>query len=159
MSVFAGLFGIILFAILAVLGLALYFLPAILAKQNGHPSFGGIFVLNLLLGWSLLGWIGALVWALSKPQPVVIVQGPAVYAQQGYPQPQYPHMQPGYPQPGYAPQGYAAQPQSYANQPQGYVTQPQGQAAPAYPPAFPAAASTESADPFARPEQPGPDAV
>ena len=68
MTIFSGLLGVLLFAILAVLGLGLYFLPTIVAKQNGHPSFGGIFALNFLLGWSLLGWIGSLIWALNKPQ-------------------------------------------------------------------------------------------
>ena len=29
---------------------------------------GAIFVLNLFLGWSLIGWVVALVWALSSPE-------------------------------------------------------------------------------------------
>ena len=76
-----------LFAIFGlVLALALYFLPTIIAQQRKHRSFGGIFALNFLLGWSLLGWIGALVWALSNPQPVVIVQNGPGYLPQNYPQ-------------------------------------------------------------------------
>ncbi|WP_419804777.1 superinfection immunity protein [Terriglobus sp.] len=110
------------FAILGIaLGLALYFLPTIIAQQKRHRSLGGIFVLNLLLGWSLLGWIGALVWALSNPAPVVIVQNVPGYPPQAYGG-AYP------PQPGYPPQqGYAPQP-GYAQQP-GYPQQP------VYPPA------------------------
>jgi hypothetical protein len=43
--------------------LALYFLPTLLArhKRNGV----GIFALNLLFGWTVVGWLGALVWAVT----------------------------------------------------------------------------------------------
>ncbi len=54
-------FGIGLLIILA----ALYFLPSLIAKLRGHHSTGAIFVLNLLLGWTFLGWVGALVWSFT----------------------------------------------------------------------------------------------
>jgi hypothetical protein len=41
--------------------LLVYFLPLIIGHQKG--SFGAIFVLNLLLGWTVIGWIAALIWA------------------------------------------------------------------------------------------------
>jgi hypothetical protein len=44
----------------------LYFLPSIVAGSREHASVGGIFVVNLLLGWTLLGWVGALAWAASR---------------------------------------------------------------------------------------------
>jgi hypothetical protein len=51
-----------------------YFLPTIIAILRRKANAGGIFVLNLLLGWTLIGWIGALVWALSSDaQPTIIV--------------------------------------------------------------------------------------
>jgi hypothetical protein len=53
----------------AVLVFGLYLLPAIVAAIRKHQSFGGIFILNLLLGWTVLGWIVALVWALSHVLP------------------------------------------------------------------------------------------
>jgi drug/metabolite transporter superfamily protein YnfA len=46
--------------------LALYFLPSIVAGGRNHASSGGIFVINLFLGWTLLGWVGALAWAASR---------------------------------------------------------------------------------------------
>ena len=47
--------------------LFLYFLPAFLARNK--PSFTGIFVLNLLTGWTFIGWLIALVWAIvAEPQ-------------------------------------------------------------------------------------------
>ena len=44
-------------------GLALYFLPTILAWRGGDPrkNFTAIAALNFLLGWTLLGWVVALV--------------------------------------------------------------------------------------------------
>lgn len=47
---------------LAVVG---YLLPAIIATLRGHHQQNAIGALNLLLGWTLLGWIGALVWSLT----------------------------------------------------------------------------------------------
>jgi len=55
-------------AILAV-AVALYFLPAIVASRRDHPNAASIMLLNLLLGWTLLGWIGALVWSASAISP------------------------------------------------------------------------------------------
>jgi hypothetical protein len=46
--------------------LALYFLPSIVAGGRNHASSGGILVINLFLGWTVLGWIGALAWAASR---------------------------------------------------------------------------------------------
>lgn len=62
---FATLFGGVLTVVLVASAIALYFLPTILARRRGHRSPEAIFVLNLLLGWTLLGWVGALVWALA----------------------------------------------------------------------------------------------
>jgi Superinfection immunity protein len=51
-----------------LISLFLYFLPAFLARNK--PNFTGILILNILAGWTLIGWIIALVWALSSgPQP------------------------------------------------------------------------------------------
>jgi len=47
----------------------LYFLPFALAKWRKHPASDGILVVNLLLGWTVLGWIVALAWAGSRPPP------------------------------------------------------------------------------------------
>lgn len=43
----------------------LYFIPAFVAAGRAHPNTGSILALNLLLGWSVLGWVAALVWSLS----------------------------------------------------------------------------------------------
>jgi TM2 domain-containing membrane protein YozV len=49
--------------------LALYFLPAFVAAVRFHPNKTAIFVLNLLLGWTFLGWIAALIWSSTFVAP------------------------------------------------------------------------------------------
>lgn len=44
---------------------AVYLLPAIIATSRKHRSTGAIWALNILLGWSFIGWVVALVWALA----------------------------------------------------------------------------------------------
>ncbi len=56
----AGL-GLILIALI----LAVYALPTVIALNRGHQSAGGIIVVNLLLGWTFVGWVAALAWSLS----------------------------------------------------------------------------------------------
>jgi len=64
--------AMIFFLPLGLLGIVLYFLPTFLAASRHHPSVLGIFQLNFFLGWSVIGWVIALVWAVSRP-PVVVV--------------------------------------------------------------------------------------
>jgi hypothetical protein len=45
------------------LGVCVYFLPTIVGRHKRNA--GSIFVLNLFLGWTLIGWVVALVWAVS----------------------------------------------------------------------------------------------
>ena len=43
---------------------------------RGHPSLIAIGLLNLLLGWTFLGWLGSLVWSLILPQNPIVVHIP-----------------------------------------------------------------------------------
>ena len=45
--------------------LAVYFVPAMVAASRKHNNLTAIFALNLLLGWTVLGWVAAIVWALT----------------------------------------------------------------------------------------------
>jgi len=45
--------------------LVLYFVPAIVAHSRKHPKRTAIRILNILAGWTFIGWVGALVWAYS----------------------------------------------------------------------------------------------
>ena len=54
------------FLILLVVGLILYFLPTFIAMSRGKANgTGGVFLVNLLLGWSVIGWFVAFIWACS----------------------------------------------------------------------------------------------
>jgi hypothetical protein len=46
--------------------IVLYFLPSLIAYLRQHKNILAIFMLNLLLGWNVLGWVGSLVWSLVK---------------------------------------------------------------------------------------------
>ena len=46
--------------------LNLYFFPTLIALWRRHRQTLAIFVLNLFLGWTLLGWVGALVWGCTN---------------------------------------------------------------------------------------------
>jgi hypothetical protein len=54
-------------ASLFILGV-LYFLPAILGRDKSNAT--GIFLLNFFLGWTLIGWVAAFIWAISSDRPV-----------------------------------------------------------------------------------------
>ena len=48
--------------------LLLYIIPTVTAVGRDHHNTLAIFMLNLLLGWTLLFWIIALVWACTAIQ-------------------------------------------------------------------------------------------
>jgi uncharacterized membrane protein YhaH (DUF805 family) len=75
--------------VLLVVVLACYFLPAIVAAGRRHHNAGAIFFLDLLLGWTVVGWIAAFIWALTNPARVVVTGvAPAARAPPGrYPCP------------------------------------------------------------------------
>ena len=54
----------------ALIGLAIffgiYFAPALVAGHLKHRQFTGILLLNMLLGWTFIGWVAALIWAVLK---------------------------------------------------------------------------------------------
>jgi uncharacterized membrane protein YqaE (UPF0057 family) len=45
--------------------IAAYILPSIVACVRRHKNESAIIVLNLFLGWTFVGWVAALVWAVS----------------------------------------------------------------------------------------------
>lgn len=56
--------------LLVIVGVVLYFIPTFLAFSKGRINKGAIFCVNLFLGWSLIGWVVALVWAVKEPDNV-----------------------------------------------------------------------------------------
>jgi hypothetical protein len=72
----AGYFGISVAGFLMIgLGIAAYFIPGIIAVTRRHRKATSILLVNLFFGWSVLGWIFALVWALranGAPKAVAV---------------------------------------------------------------------------------------
>ena len=57
--------------IIIVIGLFLYFLPTVIGWRKRNAT--AIFVLNLFLGWTFIGWLVALIWACTRDsQPTII---------------------------------------------------------------------------------------
>jgi len=69
MHLFAVLFFPIFFPFFGF-GFLFYFLPSILAFARNKRDTGAILVLNILLGWTVIGWVIALVWALKHDVPM-----------------------------------------------------------------------------------------
>jgi hypothetical protein len=44
---------------------AVYFLPTIVALLRQHRNAAPIFILNWLGGWTVIGWVAALVWSMT----------------------------------------------------------------------------------------------
>lgn len=57
----SALIGIIVIVIL----IALYFLPTVIAIGRKINKPAGVIAVNVLLGWTLIGWVAALVMAFS----------------------------------------------------------------------------------------------
>jgi hypothetical protein len=75
--------------------LALYCLPRIIASVKGHHNSAAIWLVNLFLGWSFIGWFWALIWACANPPPAATQTVVVSYnnAPQYVPQQQLPQQQ------------------------------------------------------------------
>lgn len=52
---------------LLVINIPLYLLPTLIAGYRSHRNTGAVTVLNVLLGWTGLGWLAALAWSFARP--------------------------------------------------------------------------------------------
>ena len=58
---------IVFFTIILLLALlVVYFLPTIIAFSRKHRNRWVIFWINTIFGGTIIGWFGALIWALNK---------------------------------------------------------------------------------------------
>ena len=53
--------GVLLLAIAVIV----YFIPTWVASARNHHNANAVFATNLLLGWTAMGWIAALIWSLT----------------------------------------------------------------------------------------------
>ena len=49
-------------------GTVVYFLPACIGFNEKQEGRLAIFLVNLLLGWTVIGWIISFVWSISEPK-------------------------------------------------------------------------------------------
>ena len=49
-----------------IICLIIYFAPAIIGFKRKKLNANSIFVLNFFFGWSIFGWVLALIWAISN---------------------------------------------------------------------------------------------
>lgn len=61
-------FGLLI-CVLLFAAVLLYFVPSIIAVIRHHHNKLPIIVLNILLGWTFLGWVASLVWSLTSASP------------------------------------------------------------------------------------------
>jgi hypothetical protein len=64
----------LMFFVMGLFVLVTYFLPTFIALSRKKANAGAIFALNAFLGWSLIGWVVALVWSLTVDRKDVIIQ-------------------------------------------------------------------------------------
>ena len=58
-------------SLVIVIGILLYALPSFIAYCRGHQHLLWIILLNFFLGWTIIGWLGAFLWAVLKDEPPV----------------------------------------------------------------------------------------
>jgi len=75
---------LILITIKIILIFGLYMLPGIIAIGRQKRNAASILIINLCLGWTVIGWIVALAWACAYEKPVSM----------SYPEPENPGKRP-----------------------------------------------------------------
>jgi hypothetical protein len=74
---FFNALGFALLATLIAAGICFaYLIPSFIAALRGAPRFLGIYLLNVLAGWSVIGWVASLIWSFvdAPPTPQVVYQ-------------------------------------------------------------------------------------
>jgi len=52
----------------------MYWLPTIVAIARHTHSALGIATLNFFFGWTVVGWLLALIWALAASPPMIVIE-------------------------------------------------------------------------------------
>lgn len=59
-------------AALLIVILVLYFVPTLIAWARHVPNLGSVVVIDVFLGWTLIGWVVALAMAVRTVPPTVL---------------------------------------------------------------------------------------
>lgn len=60
-----GIGGLVCIGVCVLLGIILTALPIVIAAMRGHPNTAAIAAVTILLGWTGIGWIAALIWSFT----------------------------------------------------------------------------------------------
>ena len=52
--------------VIVIVIIFVYFLPSIIASSRGHHNSTALFFANLFFGWTFIGWVVCLIWALTN---------------------------------------------------------------------------------------------
>lgn len=74
----------VVLAFMAALSVAMYLLPVLIGWARHVPDLGSVAVIDVLLGWTLVGWVVALAMALRSGPPAG-PPGPVVQLVQTFP--------------------------------------------------------------------------
>jgi hypothetical protein len=55
----------------AIFILCMYFLPALISALHWHHNQNAIFLTNLFFGWTVIGWVAALIWCTTSQLAVI----------------------------------------------------------------------------------------
>lgn len=56
----------ILEIIVLLIAILMYFIPTFVAMVRGHAQLGALVVMNIIFGWTILGWGAAVVWSFWR---------------------------------------------------------------------------------------------
>jgi uncharacterized sodium:solute symporter family permease YidK len=56
-------------AVLWALALVVYLAPSCIAEERGSRKLHPIIIVNIFLGWTVIGWVIAVKWACEPKQP------------------------------------------------------------------------------------------
>lgn len=59
------------FAIIVVIAVVVNFIPSFIAFSRDHPQRILILVINLLMGWTIIGWAALLFWATREKKGIL----------------------------------------------------------------------------------------
>lgn len=100
MHVLSSIAAAIVVGGLVVLSGALYLLPVLIGSIRRVPGLGSVAVINVLLGWTFIGWVAALALVLRSARP----HAAAVQVVHNFPVPPRSGQMPG---PGWAGPGWS----------------------------------------------------
>jgi hypothetical protein len=71
-STFFGILGVLADhdVFFALIFTVIYFIPSFVTKIRRHHNLLPIFLVNWLLGWTLIGWVITLIWPLLRKEPI-----------------------------------------------------------------------------------------